>query len=283
MDTWLTDYAGCEQSKYSTEVGRYILLAMVKRVFHPGCKADYMPILEGGQGSGKSTLCAILGGYWSSDEDPFAIPNPRDRATILEGKWVVEIPELSSFARSHPNQLKSFITKTHDRIRRAWGREVENLGRTCVFIGTTNDDFYLLDKTGNRRFLPLALGSVRIPEFRAVRDQLLAEAMVEYRKHGDKTDLTFSKDVEDEAAKIQESRRVVSAFEEDLTEYIDYQVEKGSQFISIDEIKRHMRINHKNRVVSSQVVNRYFQRIGWAKTRQRTGEGRCHGYGPSLK
>ena len=67
---WLTGYLGAAQTPYTIGIGRMVLIAMVARIMRPGCKVDYLMILEGVQGAQKSTACAILGGRWFSDALP---------------------------------------------------------------------------------------------------------------------------------------------------------------------------------------------------------------------
>lgn len=180
LDNWLSTYCGATDTPYERGVGRLCLLSIVARVMQPGCKCDYMVILEGPQGLGKSTICSILGGKWFTDNLPDNLES-KDTAVHLRGKLVVEFGELHQLGKAEVTQLKKFLTKTTEKYRPPYGKLEVVEPRQCVFFGTTNEEEYLRDPTGDRRFWPVVTKQCNIAEFERDRDQLFAEALVAYR------------------------------------------------------------------------------------------------------
>jgi predicted P-loop ATPase len=167
---WLHAYLGAENSDYTKGIGPMFLIGMVARVLRPSCKMDYMPVLEGDQGTFKSSACAVLAGEYFSDH----LPNlsNKDASLHLRGKWLIEVAELRAYSRAAIDEFKEFLVRDVDRYRPPWGRKDVHEPRQCVFIGTTNKLNYLRDETGNRRTWPMKTGDIKLDCLRADRDQL---------------------------------------------------------------------------------------------------------------
>jgi hypothetical protein len=122
IGSWLTNYFGADRTEYTQAIGRMFLIAMVARIFEPGCRADYMLVLEGDQGKLKSTACRVLAGDWYSDNMPDSITG-KDALQHLAGKWLIEIGEMSALSKADTNALKQFLTRTTDKYRPPYGRK----------------------------------------------------------------------------------------------------------------------------------------------------------------
>ena len=136
-----------------------MLCAAVARVREPGVKFDHMLVLNGPQGTGKSTLISKLGGQWYTDSVSLTDMNDKTAAEKLQGHWIIEIGELAGMKKADIDKVKAFVSRQDDKYRASFGRRVTPHPRQSVFFGTTNSDKgYLRDITGNRRFW-----SVKIP------------------------------------------------------------------------------------------------------------------------
>ena len=165
-----------ELGRYLARVGTWVLMAICARVLQPGCKFDYMLILEGGQGKGKSTLARLLGIDWFADTG--LVLGDKDSYQNLQGVLVYEWGELDSLTRAEVTKVKQFISSQKDRFRASFDRRPKDYPRQVVFVGTTNESHYLSDPTGNRRFWPVRV--TRFIDLDWLRDnlpQMFAEAL----------------------------------------------------------------------------------------------------------
>lgn len=148
-------YLGANDDLYTRTVTRKWLTAAVARAMRPGCKFDNLVVLVGAQGIGKSYLGNLLGKGWFSDT--FSTVQGKDAYDQLKGCWIIEIAELSAMKKAEVESVKMFISKQEDNYRGAYKEFAGVNKRQCVFYGTTNDDSFLRDRTGNRRFWPIAV------------------------------------------------------------------------------------------------------------------------------
>lgn len=181
LDTMLRKYTGAEgDSEYLSDVGRKFMVGAVARAFDAGCTFQHVLILEGEQGIGKSWFANILATRKEWFSDSLGDISSKDVIDNMRGKWVIEIGEMASMNRAESTDLKAFITRTHDVARKAYGRRSQTYARQCVFIGTTNEDEYLKDVTGARRFWPVRTTQFNNKELLKVIDLLWAEAVACY-------------------------------------------------------------------------------------------------------
>lgn len=181
-DTLFVDYLGADDTEYVREVTRKALLGAVARVMSPGCKHDHMLVLVGPQGCRKSTTLAKLGKNWFSDS--LYTVNGKEAYEQLQGFWIIEMGEMAATRKAELEQIKQFISKQSDSYRAAYARRTQEHPRQCAFFGTTNDDEFLRDPTGGRRFWPVTVTDLgrTAGEYLTedIIDQVWAEIMVRY-------------------------------------------------------------------------------------------------------
>lgn len=215
-DDFLIRLAGAEDSVYVRAVSKNFLIGAVARVMQPGAKVDSMPIFEGPQGIGKSTLLQILGGEWFLDTSIEI--GTKDSYQILRRKWIVEFGEIDSLSRSEMSRTKQYLATRTDTYRPSYGRVSIDYPRQCVFAGTTNANEYLKDDTGARRMWPVKIGVVDTEALKRERDQLWAEALSRYQggEHWHFEDESLRK----EAALQAETRRQTHPWEQPVARWL---------------------------------------------------------------
>jgi len=202
---------GCECDEYEQSVMRLWLVGAVARAYEPGIKFDYMPVLVGEQGIGKSKFASLFCPTREWYDDNFKTIEGDAAIEKLRGLWIAEFAELLATKRAKDVEgIKAFITSTGDSIRPKYGRETVFRPRCCVFIGTTNDEQFLTDATGNRRFLPIQCRNARnqcdpflyADGAQTWFEQAVAEAVRIWKD--ERPSLTLPKEMQERAESMQE-------------------------------------------------------------------------------
>jgi putative DNA primase/helicase len=230
--TLFVDFLGAENTAYHREVCYLTLVGAVTRIFEPGHKFDYMPVLEGAQGKRKSAFIETLArGIWFREMGDI---NDKNRSIeSMSGAWLLEFAELHQIGRSEVNKIKEFLTVKSETSRMAFERNTRTFQRQCVFFGTTNDREYLRDNTGNRRFWPVmcTIEEINIEKLERVVDQVWAEAVKIYqdmrkeKPYGHLPLYLVDKSIAKDAVKMQASRKILSN-EEILADQIESWLEQ---------------------------------------------------------
>lgn len=269
IDTWLMDFFGAKDTPYVRAVGAKWLISAVARAYSPGAKVDTVLILEGKQGLRKSSVLEKLCPSREWFADGLSEFGSRAQAEEIEGKWIVELAEMSGFKRVEIEQIKSFVSRTAENYRPAYGRHVINSPRKCVFAATVNPggDGYLKDETGNRRFWPVKCERIAAELTPAIRDALWSEAKARYLA-GERW--YFDADSEQaliEEANAEQQQRVVSDPWQELVE--DELL--GEQETSVNEILGKIGVEKAKRTGGESVrVGRILTLLGWERRYKHT-------------
>ena len=175
----LTRFLGAAPTKIHQEMFTRWMVSAYQRAMRPGCKADHLLIIQGGQGTGKSTFLSVLFKGYHSEDFPRNL-HDKDAAYALQDAWVVEAAEMVGMSKAELIDLKKFITQREDRYRKAYGATLTVTPRRVVLAATTNERQYFQDGTGERRFWPITCAdefSYKIEDLEAVRDQVWAEVV----------------------------------------------------------------------------------------------------------
>lgn len=254
---------GAEDSEYTRQVSRNFWVSIAARTYNPGCKMDNMVVLEGAQGIGKSNALRSIGEQWYTEANESV--TTKDFFMTLTGKMIVEIAELDSFNRAEVTRIKQVISCSSDRYRAPYGRSAQDHPRMSVFVGSTNEDEYLRDGTGARRFWPIPCGTIRRDLIESNRSQLFAEAV-----HLFKSGATWWEIKESAANSIQESRRATDPWEEILQEYLTGRADLSYTIIAKDALGLNP---EKQNTATQKRIGKALRKLGWEKGRKRLFPG----------
>lgn len=220
LDRLFIDYLGAADTPYIRAVTRKSFVAAVARAMTPGTKYDTMPVLIGDQGRHKSTLLAKMGGMGFSDS--LRTFNTKEAMETIQGTWINEIGEMQAMNTAEVDAVKAFLSKQADYYRAAYGRNIVERPRQCVFFGTTNTHDCLRDTTGGRRFWPVDIDKQPrtknvFKDLDAEKDQLWAEAVMRWRLG---ETLHLPQELEAEAGIIQEDHRERHPWEGPIEQFV---------------------------------------------------------------
>jgi hypothetical protein len=218
LSSWL-EKVGAAPGPDTKKFARRILLGLVARALRPGIKFDYVPVFEGPQGVGKSSLvkalvspqfyATLFGGLAS-----------KDAPMTLRGRWGVELAELVAFKKSDNETMKSFFSTDTDVFRPPYARNLITVLRRTVLFGTTNDKQYNSDFTGARRIWPVYFpGEIDIKWFLANRDMLFAEAKY-FFEHGERYHDTLEEIQSEHRQQQMQARLITPAWQVKLLQHI---------------------------------------------------------------
>jgi predicted P-loop ATPase len=283
LDDWLTVVCGAEDSPFVRAVGAKFLISAVARVMRPGCKVDHVPVFEGKQGVGKSTLLRMLAGDDWFLETSMELGS-KDSFQALRSKWIVELAELDALRRTDVSRTKAFITAQCDTYRQSYGRITGDFRRQCVFAGTTNAGEYLRDETGNRRFWPVRIERVAFDVLGRMRDQLWAEATARFERgdrwHIDDPALLAVAEAE------QEARYAGDPWEEAITAWLDDPMSPERRRVGVTTaqvLAGALNIDAGKWTRSDETrAGASLRRLGWCPRQVRQGTARVRHYLPEV-
>lgn len=220
-ETIFIDYLGADDNEYMRLVAKKWLVGAISRIYTPGIKFEIVPVITGKQGAGKSTLASKLGGDFFSDD--LSDMKSKDSKEFLRGSWIVELGELSAMKKSETEEIKAFLSATKDRYRPSYGRITNDYPRTCVFFATTNDNAFLKDMTGARRFFPVPVDAQERNKDVFALDadtvqQIWAEAFTFYNAG---ETCYFSKEMDELAKPYRDDATEEDAMNMSIHEYLD--------------------------------------------------------------
>lgn len=274
LDRISETYFGVSGEIYTTFI-RKTLIAAVNRALVPGCKVDTALILPGKQGYRKSTFFRILAGDYF--DDSMGSSSEKDERLKLHQSWFIEWSELERiFGRKDASAAKAFVTSETDKIRPPYGRDIQDLPRPSIIMATTNQDEFLVDPTGARRFWVIPV-SKKIDTNRLMeeRDAIWAAAMAAHKSG----ELCYLNDEEELIAEaIAAEFRTSDPWEETILTFIE-----NREWVRISDILDHLRIDLDRQDRSHQMrVASILKVMGWSKNIRAIGNKRIRVWAPDL-
>jgi hypothetical protein len=274
LGRWLITYLGAEDTELNREFGWLALVAAVRRARKPGTKFDPIIVLEGPMGSRKSMAIELMAGSENFSDQTILGAKDREVQELLAGVWLYEIAELSNIRRTDVEHMRSFVSRTVDRARRAYGHFRVDLPRTPIFFATTNNDRYL--KETDRRFWPVKTTTINIEALKQDRDQLWAEASA--REPG--ASIVLRQDLWGAASVEQEAREEHDPWDDKLAKACGTVEQDEERVSSTDLLEIVLGIHvSRQRDIDYKRLGKCMRRLGWDGPKKiRIGDNQTKGY-----
>jgi putative DNA primase/helicase len=240
LETLFIDYLGAEDTSINRTMTKIMFVAAVTRIYKPGTKFDQMLILVGKQGCGKSEILKrmAVNESWFTDSMP-SPEDPKNASEHLLGKWIIEMGELVAWNKATAEANKSFISRTSDKFRAAYAKNETFRLRQCVFFGTTNQQEFLKDFTGERRYWPMDVSQKDINKCKSIDndltqseiDQYWAEALVYYKED---MSLKLPNNLSEELKGLQLLHKEEDETQREVLKLLEMRVPEGYQDCMID-------------------------------------------------
>jgi 5S rRNA maturation endonuclease (ribonuclease M5) len=261
LTTWLADCLGVERDAYHDAVARNWPISMVARAYDPGCKVDTMPVLEADQGTGKSTFLKVLGHPWfAALKMAFG---EKDFLQAIQGRWLVEIPDMAGFSRREHSDILATISDARDVYRKTYARVTEEHPRVTVFAATSENNEYLQETRGRRRYWPLVCGTINTDTLQAQRAQIFAEAVIEYRNGSQWHEVP-----ENESDEIQSARASRDIWTDTVMHYAEHYGESKLTSCAILTNCINMELSRQDDAAKRRIY-RIMTENGWKQLRDR--------------
>ncbi|HEY9865130.1 MAG TPA: VapE domain-containing protein [Candidatus Obscuribacterales bacterium] len=254
-------YFGSNNPLYQVFVKKW-LIATVARVMNPGCKVDTALILQGEQGTGKSTFFRVLAGdEWFCDD--MGSVSDKDQVVKMQQSLITEWAELENiFSKSDISKVKAFLSSATDKIRLPYGARTKSMPRTGTIVGTTNKLDVLRDPTGDRRFWFISVAKkIPIDLLKQERDAIWGAAVQAY-KNGETWYLNSAE--QKQSTTNNESFSAISPWLDDIENFLE-----GKATVTTDELLNLMGISKDNlsqvKRAQSEIVD-VMSKLKWVKT-----------------
>jgi predicted P-loop ATPase len=261
---------GADDTPLNRAISRAFMISMARRVRHPGCQHDHLLVLIGRQGIRKSSgLALLVGREWFTDHLPDL--HSKDALIQLHGKVLIEWSEMGAMRRTQIERTKAFITSREDSFRPPYERAAVDIKRTCCFAGTSNDDDFLDDATGGRRFWPVECEQADL-DWIAANRALIWRLAAEAETAGEESWITVA-GLQRELDDLQADAQRRDPWEDRVLEQAAGRALDGINLNS-DFILQAVGVETKDQNNGHQQrVSNILKRNGWHRQRRRDGKG----------